>query len=125
MNSLGKEERIKSRDEIKQLFSGANSLKVKPIRLAWVLNHEKDTELKVAFSAPKRHFKKAVSRNKVKRTLREAYRNHKNLIGEFEGQLLLMFIVQSSEVPSFSEVQEKIILLLQRLSDSLSTENHS
>jgi len=36
---------------------------------------------------------------------------------KFEDRLLLMFVVQGSESPSFQEIQDKIILLLQRLKE--------
>ena len=39
-----------------------------------------ETNVQVLISVPKKHFKRAVKRNKVKRQVREAYRKHKSYV---------------------------------------------
>lgn len=107
------------------LFEQGKGLKSFPVKLVWHIENQEEHEIRVAFSAPKRSFKKAVTRNLIKRRLREAYRINKTLlVNAVNGKLLLMFVVQGTEVPSFQDLQEKIILLLQRLSDNLQSEQN-
>lgn len=118
MFEFKKENKIKSRLEIESLYEKGSKLKAFPIKLIYLLEPESGSKLKSAFAVPKRSFKLAVNRNKIKRRMREAFRLNKGIIEDkFEGRLLLMFVVQGSESPSFQEIQDKIILLLQRLKE--------
>ena len=124
MNRFGKDEKIKSRAEMLDLFENGKSIKSFPIRLIWNLDAPPEEGQKAAFSAPKRSFKKAVTRNRLKRRMREAYRlNRSELEWNHVGKLKMMFVVQGSEAPKFQEIQDKIILLLQRLSQKLKRES--
>ena len=69
--------------------------------------------VQASFSVPKRNFKKAVDRNRIKRLIREAYRLEKKSI--FEGSKFhcaFMITFLGKKEPVFSEVQEKIQELL-------------
>ena len=118
MFEFQKENKIQSRLEIESLYEKGSKLKAFPIKLIYLLEPESGSKLKSAFAVPKRSFKLAVNRNKIKRRMREAFRLNKGIIEDkFEDRLLLMFVVQGSESPSFQEIQDKIILLLQRLKE--------
>lgn len=118
MFEFKKENKIQSRLEIESLYEKGSKLKAFPIKLIYLLEPESGSKLKSAFAVPKRSFKLAVNRNKIKRRMREAFRLNKGIIEDkFEDRLLLMFVVQGSESPSFQEIQDKIILLLQRLKE--------
>ena len=59
-----------------------------------------DAPVQVLVSVPKKHFKHAVDRNRIKRQVREAFRQHKQLLYEAlaeQEQLLLAFIWLSDE----------------------------
>jgi len=76
-------ERLKSRKEIQRLFGKQSaSLGSYPLRLIYAEMEEKrgNYPLQVAFSVPKRRFKRAVQRNRIKRLMREAFRLNKSLI---------------------------------------------
>jgi len=68
---------------------------------------------------PKSNFRKAVDRNKIKRRIREAYRLNKQIIQESVSELPHPVIISISytakEILPFAIIQEKIILILQRL----------
>ena len=128
--TLGENERLKSRKAIEQLFKVGKSFSVFPFKVIYQITGnaaaEKDDKLltnnnqiKCAFSVSKRHFKKAVYRNRIKRLMREAYRLQKN---ELQYQLeqgnrsLTVFILYvSSELPEHTMVVSKMSTVLKRL----------
>ncbi len=67
----------------------------------------------VLIAVPKKFHKKAVTRNLLKRRMREAYRLNKSLLADQSQDLALIY--QSKEVLGFHEIQEKLINLLVRL----------
>ena len=99
--TLGKEERLKSRKIIELLFKEGKSVAVHPVRITYKIvftdpGNFADSavpdvlmSLQAAFSASSRNFKKAVDRNRIKRLLRESYRRQK---GGFKTQLSAKFI---------------------------------
>lgn len=76
--------------------------------------------VRVGFSAPKKKFRKAVDRNRVKRLLREAWRLHKQSLYEAipaDKQLHLFFLFIGPELPDFTLVNasmQKAIAKLQQ-----------
>jgi ribonuclease P protein component len=70
-------------------------------------------------SVSKRNFKKAVDRNRIKRLIREAYRQNKSILGSNLASqpesLLLGFIYTAKTIMEYKEIERKIILILQRL----------
>lgn len=75
--------------------------------------------VQAAFSVPKKHFKKSVDRNRIKRLVRESYRFNKRLLYQRlvdkKDQIALMIIYQGKELPSFREIDEKIRVALDKL----------
>lgn len=69
---------------------------------------------------PKRGFKRAVDRNRIKRLMREAYRTNKQLLNIYSGkeaqQLLLGIVYVGKTILSYAEIEKKLILVLHRLS---------
>lgn len=82
--TLVKSERLCSRSLIGTLFSEGKSVAAFPIRIVYRISGYSDekTACKATamFSVSKRHFKRAVCRNRVKRQLREMYRHSKSQI---------------------------------------------
>ena len=77
--TLGKEERLKSRKLIDQLFKEGKSFSSFPFRVVWkYLPSASDSFLKAGFTVSTKHFKKAVDRNRIRRLMKEAYRLQKN-----------------------------------------------
>jgi ribonuclease P protein component len=74
---------------------------------------------RVLMSAPRRQFREAVQRNRVKRLLRESWRMRKHrlyeVLRERNEQLLVMLSCKTKEIPSYAAVEEAIDQLLQRL----------
>ena len=74
--SFKRGERLKSRKEIARLFQKGQSFGQYPLRLIWLEKKEKegDFPIQLAVSVPKKKFKKAYQRNRIKRQIKEAYR---------------------------------------------------
>jgi ribonuclease P protein component len=74
----GKEERLKRKKLIDQLFVEGTSVSCFPLRFVYLpKKHQGAVPLMVGVSVPKKNMPKAVQRNRVKRVLREAYRHNK------------------------------------------------
>ncbi len=92
--SYNKQEKLKSRKFIKELFENGQTLSVYPLRLVYLKKeHDGLYALKMSVSVSKRNFKLAVSRNRIKRVMREVYRLNKHyLYNNLEHKYVFMFI---------------------------------
>lgn len=120
---LYKTDRLKSRKAIEGLFAKGEKVSSFPIKLIY-LNNENATATshQAGFSVPKRSIKKAVDRNKIKRKMREAYRKNKHLLTVPENtKLSFMFIFTDKNDCPYSEIEQKIKIVLIRLNKKLST----
>lgn len=111
--SLGKAERLKKEKLIQELFTKGSSFNLYPFRILCLPNQE-DEHHKTLFSAPTRHFKKAVDRNKIKRRTREAFRLQKNELNETPA-LLIGFIYTGREIAPYSQIYDAINKAIKRL----------
>ncbi|SRX72569.1 Ribonuclease P protein component [Aequorivita antarctica] len=74
-----------------------------------------------AFAVPKRNFKSAVDRNRVKRQLREAYRLNKHILEEIHGKkFVMLFLFLGKVKPQYAEVEKAMVKLLKKLHDEMS-----
>ena len=117
-----KEERIVSNLLIETLFEKGNSqsLSAYPLRAVYLrTEHRKGcAPVQLLISVPKKKFKHAVDRNRVKRQIREAYRKNKALLEGTvdEGQMLLIAIIwQSDKHYATNEVEKRVINLLKKM----------
>ncbi len=122
--TLGKEERLKSRKLIDQLFKEGRSFTVFPFRVYYlfppVQSLRSDHQLlQFGVGVSTRNFKHAVDRNRVKRLVREAYRLQKmpfqELVQSKELPLAVFVIYTGKELPAYAMVSEKIAVILKRL----------
>jgi len=115
-----REERLKSRKLIQHLFKEGKSFVQYPLRLVWlpVEGLSGPYPVQVALSVPKRRFRKAVQRNRIRRLMREAYRlNKQELYRVLEGRaerLAFMVIYVGKEEPTFQQVSQATRLMLRR-----------
>lgn len=117
--TLQKHERLKSKKLIEELFNSGKSSFSYPIKLMYLELSDLDSPLKMSVTVPKRHFKKAVDRNHMKRKVREAYRLHKSdleqrLIASGR-QMVCMLILVSKEKEEYCVIESAIKKLLKRL----------
>jgi ribonuclease P protein component len=116
--TLGKNERLKSRKLIEQLFSTGKSFSVFPYRVVYLRTGITVT-MQAGFGASGKNFKKAVDRNRIKRLTREAYRLQKkalnNKLEENNQRFALFFIYTGKDLPAYTLVYEKMGIILQKL----------
>lgn len=112
--TLGKEERLKSRKLIEQLYSKGKSVKVFPLRMVYVqVEHTSGFPAQVGVSVPKRNFKRAVDRNRIKRLLRESYRLQKSIVYSSIGKpYVYMISYLAKEEWKYVDIEQKMNKLL-------------
>ncbi|WP_438989311.1 ribonuclease P protein component [Polaribacter sp.] len=112
--TLGKQERLKRRKLIEKLYTEGKSVKNFPLRMMYLqTQHTSDFPCQVGVSVPKRNFKLAVSRNRIKRLLRESYRLQKEIVyNNLEEPYVFMISYIGKEEPVYEEVFLKMQKLL-------------
>ncbi len=132
--TLGKNERLKSRKLIEQLFSEGKSFSISPFRVYYLINKMLNAQqsmfnVQFGIGVSGKNFKKAVDRNKIKRLTREAYRLQKNELQKAlksnNQQLNLFFIYIAKELPDFKSVKEKVNVILNKLIKVVNENNSS
>jgi ribonuclease P protein component len=109
--TLKKQEILRSRKEIKELFKNGSSFFWYPYKFIYRINTNEEKRIKVLFTVPAKQFRKAVDRNKIRRRIREAYRLHKQMLTEdvqenFSITLCIIYI-SKFKLP-FSEMEDKL-----------------
>lgn len=117
-------EKLKSEKLISQLFLEGKSVSAYPLRMVYLKTHfEENVNIKAGVSVSKRHFKKAVDRNRIKRLLREAYRLQKgSFFNNMTTQYAFMILYIGKEKPTYIEIDIKMKQLLQKFIENSSKE---
>ena len=113
--SFGKDYSLCSRKIIDQLFSEGEHVKSYPFILRYkFVELPKHTPFQIVTSAPKRNFKKAVDRNRIKRLMREVLRKNKAILeNNIENKQLALFLMYTGrEMPSYNDVEKKLLKVL-------------
>lgn len=117
MKTFTKAERLSSKILIDKLIQSGKSFNSFPFRIVWLEVQESTVPAKIVISVPKRLFKRAVDRNRLKRLIRESYRKNKTVL--FDGiankKIHLIFIYTSKTLIESKEMEEKIIATIHTL----------
>jgi ribonuclease P protein component len=123
--SFGKKERLKSNLAIQDLLKNGKTVSGYPFKIYWNISKDpRDKSLaRVAFSVPKRKFKRAVDRNLMKRRIRESYRLNKNILCDTlqdkNLNVIMIILFLSDEFLSFDSLEAGIRELLRKLVNNL------
>ncbi len=105
-----KKEKLKSRKLIDQLFAQGKSVSNYPIKLIY-LNTDlpEDVKIQAGVAVPKKNFKSAVTRNRIKRLLREAYRLNKHCVfNNSEAAFAFLFLYLGKEMPAYLDIERNM-----------------
>jgi ribonuclease P protein component len=119
-HTFRKKERIFRQKEMDLLFEEGTSFVVYPLRVVYVERQpDSEAEAAVLISVPKKRFKRAVHRNRIKRLIREAYRLNKYLflqgLREKEKNLLIGFLFVGNELPDWKAIEGAVVKALTAL----------
>ena len=114
-----KEEKLKHKREIDLLFAKGKWQTCGNLRIISINLEKKPQEdflisnQKFGVSVSKRHFKKAVDRNRIKRLLRETYRLNKEIFTDAFGKnsISMIFWVSNEKPVSYQSLEENFITL--------------
>ena len=116
---FSKAEKLTGKKKIEELFQDGSSIFLHPFLLKFKFAEE--LVHRVLIAVPKKKIKRAVDRNLVKRRIREAYRLNKHLVyDQPETFYHVGFIYQETKALSYTEIEEKLVILLKRLQDEKS-----
>lgn len=120
MSGFRKSERLRGKKNISVLFEKGRIIQTDNIRTLWILRQNfPDIPARIAIAVPKKNIKKAVSRNTVKRRIKEIYRKHKQklyndlLLAEKSIDFIMLYKAES--IMKSSDIEPEIILTLQGL----------
>lgn len=117
-----KDERLHRKILIGKLFGEGSGFYVYPFRVTWLMTEfPEDSPAQILISVPRQHLRKAVSRNKVKRRIRESFRKNKEILykelEERKVKMIFSVCYTTREILPSPKIQEKIIVILHRLSE--------
>ncbi len=131
-NGLTKTERLTSQLVIDKLFAGGNaSIAAFPLRIVYMqmekqegsqqLDGVQQPPVSILVSVPKKRFRHAVDRNRMKRLVREAYRLNKhilwNALQEKNFRLAIAFVCITDTLPTFRSVNKSMRKALIRIGE--------
>ncbi|NNE27610.1 MAG: ribonuclease P protein component [Saprospiraceae bacterium] len=124
--SFSKQEKLKSKKRIEQIFACGKSQFKFPFKLAYIiepLSSDDQQNWSFGISIPKKKIKSAVKRNLLKRRVREAFRLNKQVLfpalNARNLKLSLMFIYIAEDVKNYSVIEKSILTHLDLLKNEL------
>jgi ribonuclease P protein component len=126
MHTFTKEERLCSKKIIGELFSnkGVKHITQFPLMAIWKKTDIPTTlyPAQVLFSIPKKKFKKAHDRNRLRRQVRESYRNQKSLLYDILSvkrlQCAIVMVYIAQEKLPFAKIDHACRTILQNIADN-------
>jgi ribonuclease P protein component len=123
-NTFPKAEKLCGEIRIDQLYKEGKAFMAFPMRVVYAFSTEKsDTVHRLVISVPKKRFKKAVDRNRIKRLIKECYRLQKHeLIITLENSGLKLrtgINIITDKMPEYPEIYSKMTFIISKLTESV------
>ncbi len=121
--TLGKEERLKSRKQIDELFAKGQKFSSTFFRVHFLFDENAGPALQFGTGVSTKNFKRAVDRNRIKRLTREAWRLQKNELKESlsasKKKMNIFLIYTGKTIPVYKEVFDTVTKIMNRLNKTI------
>ncbi|MEA1897552.1 MAG: ribonuclease P protein component [Bacteroidota bacterium] len=125
-NSFKKQERLTGKRNFEKLLAEGQRVHLFPFTVYWAHFTDQKPPVRIAFSIPKKKFKRAPDRNLLRRRVRESYRTNKHklndLLEDRNLQLHILLVYVSGEIVEFETINQKIVEVLNYLTKTFSTD---
>lgn len=120
---LRRNDRLKNKKLIDQIFNEGKSITVFPLKLFYLeIPNDGVTISKMGCSVPRRKFKKAHDRNRIKRLMREAYRiTRPEIFNNITTQCAFMILYIGDSMPTYEQLKRATAELLRKLTKQVSS----
>jgi ribonuclease P protein component len=109
---LPQDERLRLRSRIDLLFQHGRSFSANTLKVIHTIESGEKPRIKILVSVPRRKFKKAVFRNRIKRLMREAYRLNKSIVQEIGlNYSLNIAFIYTGDKPNIEYVEIEINMI--------------
>jgi ribonuclease P protein component len=137
IQTLSKNERLKSYKRIRILFAEGEKFRVSPLLVYYRVESKVEgvevvegvedqmpkSNLQMGVSVSSRYFKRAVDRNLLKRRIREAYRKQKStfkqLLEEKEMMVDVFFVYIEADIIDYEKIYQSMTIALKALTQKL------
>lgn len=122
--SFRKDEILRRKKLIDRLFADGSSFFIYPFKVFWLATPiESEHPAQILITVSKRAFKHATDRNRIKRQIREAYRNNKHhlyhCLEKCSTSMVIAFIYTANTPLTSAEIETKIKAAIKRLSGEI------
>lgn len=118
--TLPKSDRLCNIKLIEDLYKSPSFVKAYPIIFSYKsTDFQLDTPFQILFTVPKRNFKSAVKRNRIKRLLRDRFRLNKQQFSELfrNHKSICSMVYTAKELPNYQQIDASIVKILSKLKD--------
>ena len=121
--SFPKAEKLCKHKYIQQLFAEGDSVQSYPLRLVFTPIPTLEVPFQMLVSVPKRSFKRAVHRNRLKRLIRECYRLQKHTLSTITSEpYALAFVYIGKEIADYPLIYQKVTRCFEKFQAKLKGE---
>ncbi|MBT8183670.1 MAG: ribonuclease P protein component [Eudoraea sp.] len=112
-----KKEKLRNKRTIERLFKEGHSVSAYPFKLIYLnILRPVESRIQIAVTVPKSNFKSAVERNRIKRLMRECYRQNKQYIfNNMEGNFAFLILYLGKDMPSYAVVEKGMLQIFEKL----------
>lgn len=121
---FNKAERLKNHHLLSALFTSGKSFSAYPLRVVYIpIEEEGPFPAQFSLSVPKKKFRLAVDRNRLRRQVRETYRLHKHLLykdlRDKNQRIALMVMYVAKEEKDYKEIEKAMKRIIKGLKNAV------